>query len=83
VTNGRVLASSAFVWFLSLMTGFVPVFTGIYSSEEHLAASRQNPRECDLVVNEYFGVIAGCISFWLPGSIMVYVYCKVYMETRR
>ena len=40
VTTPRVVLSVLVVWALSLMTGFLPVFTGIYSSEEHLRLSR-------------------------------------------
>lgn len=84
VTPCRVVLASFFCWILSSLTGFVPVFTGIYTSMEHLEKARLNPADCaDLVVNKYFSVVAGIISFWLPGSIMVYVYCKVYKETMR
>ena len=65
-------------WLLSGLTGFVPVFTGIYSSSEHLDLIRKNSQDCgDLVVNKYFSVFAGIVSFWMPASIMVYVYFKV------
>ena len=51
------------------LTGFVPVFTGIYSDPEHLKHSMMNSAmTCDLVVNKYFSVIAGTISFWIPGE---------------
>ena len=35
------------------------------------------------VVNKYFSVFAGIISFWIPTSIMVYVYAMVYKEMLR
>jgi hypothetical protein len=35
------------------------------------------------VVNKYFSVFAGIISFWIPASIMVYVYAMVYREMQR
>ena len=28
----------------------------------------------DINFFQYFSIIAGCISFWLPGSIIVFVY---------
>ena len=104
------------------MTGFVPVFTGIYSDpsvlEQHqIEAKADTVIACDLAPNkvmaidvsnldtifliilfiekgllriiihinffQYFSIIAGCISFWLPGSIIVFVYASVYRETRR
>ena len=83
VTLPRVILAISICWLLSGLTGFVPVFTGLYSSQEHLDFARTNPHVCDLVVNKYFSVIAGCISFWLPGSIMVFVYCMVYRETKK
>ena len=35
------------------------------------------------LIFQYFSVIAGCISFWLPGSVIMFVYASVYRETRR
>ena len=69
VTHGRVVASILGCWLVAGITGFVPVFTGIYSIPEHLESSMRNSAlTCDLVVNKYFSVIAGVISFWLPGN---------------
>ena len=68
VTHFRVGLAIIGCWILSALTGFLPVFTGIYSSPEHLESLMKNSAmTCDLVVNKYFSVIAGCISFWLPG----------------
>ena len=30
-----------------------------------------------------YGVVAACLSFWLPALVMVYVYIRVYMEAVR
>ena len=74
----RVAGMILMCWLLSGLTGFVPVFTGIYSSPEHLDLIRKNSQDCgDLVVNKYFSVFAGIVSFWTPASVMVYVYFKV------
>ena len=70
VTHFRVVLAIIGCWILSALTGFLPVFTGIYSSPEHLESLMKNSAmTCDLVVNKYFSVIAGCISFWLPGTL--------------
>ena len=75
VTHFRVVLAIIGCWILSALTGFLPVFTGIYSSPEHLESLMKNSAmTCDLVVNKYFSVIAGCISFWLPG-----MFCWVSM----
>jgi len=84
VTHRRVAVSILGCWLMAGLTGFVPVFTGIYSDPEHLKNSMMNSAmTCDLVVNKYFSVIAGTISFWIPGSVMTYVYFHVYQVARR
>ena len=68
VTHGRAAIAILGCWILAGLTGFLPVFTGIYSDPEHLQNSIENSAmTCDLVVNKYFSVIAGVISFWIPG----------------
>ena len=73
VSPTKVAAMIGLSWLLSLLTGFVPVFTGIYSSTEHLELSRQNSAVCDLVVNKYFSVIAGT---YIQRS--TYLYIRIY-----
>jgi hypothetical protein len=74
VTHVRVSLWICFCWTFAGLMGFLPVFTGIYSIPEHLANSKESAAStCDLVVNKYFSVIAGCISFWLPGN-QDYIY---------
>ena len=69
---------------ISALTGFLPVFTGIYSSEDHLEREFETGSTvCDLSVNKIFSVLAGLISFWIPAVVIVYVYARVYRETRR
>ena len=76
VTHGRVAFSILGCWVLAGLTGFLPVFTGIYSDPEHLQHSMMNSAmTCDLVVNKYFSVIAGVISFWVPGMYGTH-HCK-------
>lgn len=82
ITTARVVIAIICCWKLAALTGFVPVFTGIYSTDVHLQNSVDSI-VCDLVVNKYFSVIAGMISFWVPAVIIVYVYAKVYIETRK
>ena len=62
---------------VSALTGFLPVFTGIYSSEDHLEREFETGSTvCDLSVNKIFSVLAGLISFWIPAVVIVYVYAR-------
>ena len=81
VTHLRVITAVIGCWILSGLTGFVPVFTGLYSNPEHLENLMKNSAmTCDLVVNKYFSVIAGCISFWLPGMYAKYRKTKITVK---
>ena len=79
ITNTRVALAIVTCYALSALTGFVPIFTGIYTSNEHLerfnanfdVPAAVNRVQCDLVVNKWFSVLAGAVSFWVPASIMV------------
>ncbi len=50
-SSHRVVYAVVVVWVLSLLTGFVPVFTGIYSSEEHLDLSRYKKHRIGNLLN--------------------------------
>ena len=69
-------------WLLSSLMGFLPVFTGIYSSPEHLDLIRKNSQDCgDLVVNKYLSVFADIVSFLdararHPLKCMLILYCS-------
>ena len=53
------------------------MFTGIYSSEDHLEREFETGSTvCDLSVNKIFSVLAGLISFWIPAVVIVYVYAR-------
>lgn len=38
---------------------------------------------CSFVVNRPYAVISSCISFWIPGLVMIVMYCKIYKEAVR
>ena len=51
-------------WFLASLTGFVPVFTGIYSSPEHLEESKSSAaHQCDLVSSISRAIFVSSTSF--------------------
>lgn len=38
---------------------------------------------CSFVVNLPYAVISSCVSFWIPGVVMIIMYCKIYKEAVR
>ncbi|XP_016907033.1 octopamine receptor beta-3R-like isoform X2 [Apis cerana] len=79
-TVGCMLGSA---WILPALISFIPIFMGWYTTQEHLDYMVKNPEVCSFVVNRPYAVISSCISFWIPGLVMIVMYCKIYKEAVR
>ncbi|XP_076681780.1 octopamine receptor beta-1R isoform X3 [Andrena cerasifolii] len=79
-TVGCMLGSA---WLLPALISFIPIFMGWYTTQEHLDYMAKNPEVCSFVVNRPYAVISSCVSFWIPGLVMIVMYCKIYKEAVR
>ncbi|XP_012281334.1 octopamine receptor beta-3R [Orussus abietinus] len=79
-TVGCMLGSA---WVLPALLSFTPIFTGWYTTKEHLEFMLDNPETCVFVVNRTYAVISSSVSFWFPGLVMIVMYCKIYKEAVR
>ncbi|XP_043588458.1 octopamine receptor beta-3R-like isoform X2 [Bombus pyrosoma] len=79
-TVGCMLGSA---WILPALISFIPIFMGWYTTQEHLDYMVRNPQVCSFVVNRPYAVISSCVSFWIPGLVMIVMYCKIYKEAVR
>ncbi|KAG5331773.1 OCTB1 protein, partial [Acromyrmex charruanus] len=77
VTVTAMLSSA---WTLPALISFIPIFMGWYTTQQHLDFRRKNPQICMFVVNLPYAVISSCVSFWIPGVVMIVMYCKIYKE---
>ncbi|XP_011263636.1 octopamine receptor beta-3R isoform X2 [Camponotus floridanus] len=80
VTVTAMLSSA---WILPALISFIPIFMGWYTTQQHLDFRRKNPQICMFVVNRPYAVISSCVSFWIPGIVMIIMYCKIYKEAIR
>ncbi|XP_011694658.1 PREDICTED: octopamine receptor beta-3R-like [Wasmannia auropunctata] len=80
VTVTAMLSSA---WSLPALISFIPIFMGWYTTQQHLDYRRKNPQSCSFVVNRLYAVISSCVSFWIPGVVMIIMYCKIYKEAVR
>ncbi|KAK2587977.1 hypothetical protein KPH14_004057 [Odynerus spinipes] len=80
ITVSSMLASA---WILPALISFIPIFMGWYTTEGHLKYLRENPQVCMFVVNRPYAVISSSVSFWIPGFVMIVMYCKIYKEAVR
>ncbi|XP_033332850.1 octopamine receptor beta-1R isoform X1 [Megalopta genalis] len=70
-------------WLLPALISFIPIFLGWYTTEQHLRDLVQKPEVCVFVVNPRYAVVSSSVSFWIPGLVMIVMYCKIYKEAVR
>ena len=63
-------------WTVGLLVGFVPVMSGLYTTQEHLDWALTHPDRCVFHVNKTFAVVGPTISFLLPTTVMIYSYIR-------
>ncbi|GFY75577.1 octopamine receptor beta-2R [Trichonephila inaurata madagascariensis] len=68
------------VWSSSCLISFVPIFSGWYTTTEHLDERNMFPDECNFVVNKPYAVVSSCVSFWVPSIIMIGAYVRIFIE---
>nr|UYI00195.1 octopamine receptor beta-2R-like protein [Neoseiulus barkeri] len=83
ITTRRVFIMLALAWTVSLLISFLPIFTGWYTTEGHRQWQAEHPNECVFKVNKYYAIISSSISFWIPCSVMLFTYWRIYLEATR
>ena len=83
ITTRRVVYALCAVWISSALLSYIPIFTGVYTTAEHIQWLKDNPDQCEFVVNRVYAVVSSSISFWIPCCIMVFTYYRIYREATR
>lgn len=73
----------AAAWLCPALMSFLPIFTGWYTTSEHLSARSRNQEHCSFTVNKTYALISSTVSFWFPGVVMIYMYYRIYREADR
>ncbi|CAF1119645.1 unnamed protein product, partial [Didymodactylos carnosus] len=67
----------ALCWILSCLLSFIPIFTGIYTSRKQIHeinCLNEVTGRCLFIVNQIYAIVSSCVSFWVPGAVMVAMY---------
>lgn len=80
VTGKRVAIMLTCVWISSALISYIPIFTGIYTTEEAMNERYLYTDRCEWIVNIPYALISSTVSFWLPCGIMLSAYYKIYRE---
>ncbi|XP_055677409.1 octopamine receptor beta-3R-like isoform X1 [Lutzomyia longipalpis] len=83
MTHRTVFLMLANVWLLPALISFTPIFLGWYTTKEHLDWMKENPDTCIFIVNKTYAIISSSVSFWIPGVVMITMYCRIYREAVR
>ncbi|XP_055712704.1 octopamine receptor beta-3R-like isoform X2 [Phlebotomus papatasi] len=83
MTHRTVFLMLANVWLLPALISFIPIFLGWYTTAAQLKEMEAKPDECVFVVNKTYAIISSSVSFWIPGVVMITMYCRIYREAVR
>ncbi|CAH0554633.1 unnamed protein product [Brassicogethes aeneus] len=71
------------IWISPAFISFVPIFLGWYTTTENQENRKKNERECEFIVNKFYAVISSSISFWIPCTIMIFMYLAIFKEANK
>ncbi|XP_076461477.1 octopamine receptor beta-2R-like [Babylonia areolata] len=83
MTRRRVVLMLVTTWVSSILISYIPVYSQLYTTEQHFRALEQDPQSCVFIVNKVYAGVSSSVSFWIPCCIMVFVYAKIFQEARK
>ncbi|XP_042212302.1 octopamine receptor beta-2R-like [Homarus americanus] len=80
----RILAVMlAHCWLAPTLISFLPILLGWYTTADHLRSRDTQPYVCAFVVNAVFALVSSAVSFWVPCTVMVVMYFRIFQEARK
>ncbi|XP_056634041.1 octopamine receptor beta-2R [Diorhabda carinulata] len=70
-------------WTSPAIISFLPIFKGWYTTSEQQKRRSENPNKCEFIVNKPYAIISSSISFWIPCTIMIFMYLAIFREATR
>ena len=70
-------------WTAPTLISFLPIFLGWYTTEVHIQWRKEHPDICLLKANVPYAILSSTLTFWLPVSVMLIMYRRVYKEAQR
>ncbi|RXG55316.1 Octopamine receptor beta-1R [Armadillidium vulgare] len=83
MTKRKVLIMLAHVWLGPTLISFPPIFLGWYATSDHLEIRSSKPDSCTFEVNKVFAILSSAISFWIPCTVMLILYYRIFQEARK
>ncbi|KAH3856019.1 octopamine receptor beta-2R-like [Dreissena polymorpha] len=83
MTKFRVFIMLGITWISSILISYIPIQLHWYTTLDTLQEMDRKPNDCQFAVNKVYAIVSSSISFWIPCTIMVFVYLKIFIEARR
>lgn len=83
MTKRRAKGIVCTVWAISALVSFLPIMMRWWRDRSMEALKcYEDPGCCDFVTNWAYAITSSIISFYVPLSVMIFVYLRVYREAR-
>ncbi|XP_074089742.1 beta-1 adrenergic receptor [Macrotis lagotis] len=84
LTRARARALVCTVWAISALVSFLPILMHWWRADGDEARDCYNdPKCCDFVTNRAYAIASSVVSFYVPLSIMAFVYLRVFREAQK
>lgn len=83
MTRTRVAVMLLVTWVASILISYIPVYSQLYTTQQHFQALQDDPESCVFIVNKVYACVSSSVSFWIPCSIMAFVYARIFLEARK
>jgi hypothetical protein len=83
MTNCCACAMIVTTWIASALISYIPIHAQFYTTWEHYNLLEQNTDSCSFQVNKIYAVVSSSVSFWIPCTIMIFVYIRIFITARR
>lgn len=70
-------------WISPAIISFLPIFKGWYTTTENQIFRDDHPDVCEFIVNKPYALISSSISFWIPCTIMIFMYLSIFREANK
>ncbi|XP_060624439.2 beta-1 adrenergic receptor [Anolis sagrei] len=83
MTKKRAKVIVCVVWAISALVSFLPIMMQWWRDDDPEALlCYDDPGCCDFVTNRAYAIASSIISFYVPLSVMIFVYIRVYREAK-
>ncbi|MCL4157975.1 UNVERIFIED_CONTAM: hypothetical protein GTU68_066660 [Idotea baltica] len=83
MTNQMLATMLAQAWIAPTLISFLPIFLGWYTTTEHLKLRALHPHICIFQVNAVYAILSSSVSFWIPCTVMIVMYFRIFQEARK